>query len=84
MLTRGTTQGIESIDSAIAEYSQQGGSPDLARVLPLRTEDFIVTRFKLSQDGQSRDEFNGEQPIEIEIGFQTLKDLSLFRVGIFL
>lgn len=53
------------------------------KLFPFTAKDIIINDFSISQNGVKTNHIDNDRPFEIKIEFETLKNLDLFRIGIF-
>ena len=83
ILVNGQALPKTEITEAVIEYSRQIN--DIQDVtFPLTIRDVSIIKFEILQNGFNLIEFDGGAPIEINIDFETMEDLSHFRVGFFI
>jgi lipopolysaccharide transport system ATP-binding protein len=76
--------GLQNVQDAINEYSKNKNIfMDYMFPLVLDNE-LVITDFRIEQFGIEKDEYESECPTKISIGFELLKDIKLFRFGIFI
>jgi lipopolysaccharide transport system ATP-binding protein len=68
-------QAIESYTSSLT-YAEC--------TFPVRDGDAIVHSFDVLQNGSRAESIDGTEPFDVKVKFEVLKDLSLFRAGIYL
>lgn len=68
-------QAIESYTSSLS-YAEC--------TFPVKAEDVVVNSFEVSQNGMRVEAIDGAAPFDVRVGFDVLKDLNLFRAGIYL
>lgn len=56
----------------------------LQHPLPARTEDMVVHAFDVAQAGHPTSNVDGAAPFTVSVDFEVLRDLTLFRIGIYL
>ena len=83
VLRKGRSTGVQAIADAIQDYSMETQG-NFDTTLPLTVEDVTIHSFDISQGGHQVSEYDGDQPIEIEIVFELHHDLTVFRLGFFL
>lgn len=71
------------INEAIALYLENN-KKIYTKDFPALSEDVIIHDVAVSQHGVRSDSFDGDEPIEIEIIFKTLKRIENFRIGFFI
>ena len=72
-----------NINDAITKYSNQINIVQNI-LFPLIFKDFSIYQFTVLQNGYIITEFDGGSPIDIEIEFEAFKELTFFRIGIFI
>ncbi|MBD2655391.1 ABC transporter ATP-binding protein [Synechocystis sp. FACHB-383] len=82
-LNKGETLGTEEVKDSISRYSLQTIN-NHSISFPIQRDEVIVHDFQVSQNGFSSLEYDGGEPIDIKIDFELDRDLTLFRIGIFL
>lgn len=53
-------------------------------LFPFAAQDIVINDFSIFQDGARTSHVDNDHSFEIKIDFETLKDLDLFRIGIFI
>ena len=76
MEERGSAPAV--IDSYLMGVASAGNA------LPLTAQDVIISSFQISQKNVETDHIDGSGPFSIRIAFELLRDLDLFRMGIYL
>src|SRR5712691_5949208 len=66
----------------IAAYNRSLES--LGADLPVRTDDLAVHALEIVQQGERTVQIDGTSPFDVVVDFETLRDLTLFRLGIYL
>jgi lipopolysaccharide transport system ATP-binding protein len=82
-LQNGIMTEKQSVEEVINQYSLQYQPSNKIR-FPVIKDEIVIHDFKVSQNGFSVDEYEGSHPIDIEIKFELIKSLTVFRIGIFL
>ena len=84
MLKNGQIYKYGAIDGVIDEYLSDGVEQTSEKTFPVVREDVIIHDFLITQEGKIRSEYIGSDTIDVEVKFETLKDLSVFRIGFFI
>ncbi|MEK7574998.1 MAG: ABC transporter ATP-binding protein [Patescibacteria group bacterium] len=58
-------------------------SSDSEKLLPFKNQDLVIEKFDVTQNGTRTETLDGDRPFEITIKFETLVDLTQFRLGIY-
>jgi len=83
LLSNGHASHKLSPPDAISQYSKQGVN-DHNINFPVESADVIIHNFRTEQNGYELAEYVGNLPININIDFEVKKDLTLFRIGVFI
>ena len=83
-MKNGFAEGQLSVESSIAMYSMQSERSINDLVFPISKGEVTVHDLCITQNELSVMEYDGGKPIDIKIDFEIDKDLSSFRMGIFL
>ncbi len=86
LLEKGVVVMVGETRKVIAYYLQREyeKSSEIDSKFPLTVKEVTVNYFTLSQRGIKTHYIDGDEPFDIEVGFKTIEDLTLFRVGIYL
>ena len=82
-LNKGKTLGTEQVKNSISRYSLQTTDNHLVS-FPVQKDEVTIHDFQISQNGFFSIEYDGGEPIDVKIDFELDRDLTLFRIGIFL
>jgi len=83
-MKNGLTEGKKLVEESIAEYSIQSEKTFDDIEFPITKDEVTIYDFSVTQNGFAVMEYDSERPIDIKIHFEIDKDLSVFRMGIFL
>ena len=83
LMISGKTSGKQDIESLIANYSFENYLTNNVS-FPVVTDEVIIYNFKVSQNSFCASEYDAGQPIDLEIDFEIKKNLTLFRMGVYL
>jgi lipopolysaccharide transport system ATP-binding protein len=84
LMKNGLTEGKKLVGESIAEYSIQSEKIFNDIELPITKDEVTIYDFSVTQNGFAVLEYDSGQPIDVKIHFEINKDLSVFRMGIFL
>jgi lipopolysaccharide transport system ATP-binding protein len=82
-LQNGTTEGKQGIESTISKYNIKSNC-FINIKFPICKNEVIIHNYQVLQGGYYTEDFDSGKPIDIIINFEISKDLTVFRVGIFL
>jgi lipopolysaccharide transport system ATP-binding protein len=82
-LNKGETLGTEQVKDSISRYSLQT-TDNHSVCFPVQKDEVTIHDFQISQNGFSSLEYDGGESIDVKIDFELDRDLTLFRIGIFL
>jgi lipopolysaccharide transport system ATP-binding protein len=80
----GLTNGKQIIDDAITRYSINPTEAGNDIEFPVSRDEVTIHKFSITQDGFPTQEYDSGKPIDIKIEFEVDKNLTVFRMGIFL
>lgn len=85
LLNKGMVVFYGDTKEAIERYmnSEYSATGDDSKLFPFVATDIIINDFSVYQDSVKTNYIDNDHPFEIKINFETLKDLDLFRIGIF-
>ena len=83
-MRNGFTEGKKLVEESISEYSIQSEKIFDDIELPITKDEVTIYDFYVTQNGFAAMEYDSGKPIDIKIHFEINKDLSVFRMGIFL
>ena len=83
-MENGLTEGKKLVGESIAEYSIQSEKIFTDIELPITKDEVTIYDFSVTQNGFAFLEYDSGEPIDIKIHFEINKDLSVFRMGVFL
>lgn len=72
------------IKDAIDLYSADNGLCETELSFPIQAKDIIIYAFEVNQDGKQVIDIDGSYPFNICLEFAVLRDLTLFRIGIYI
>jgi len=84
LLGAGSVIGKGQVQSVIDSYLTSTGLRSSLKVFPLESGDIVVNGFDICQNDITVDDIDGTMPFKIKIAFELLRDLDLFRIGIYL
>ena len=80
----GSTEGKQLVESAITTYSMQSEKSTDDIDFPISNEAVTIHNFCVTQNGFNVLEYDSGKPIDVKICFEIDKDLTVFRMGMFL
>lgn len=83
VLDRGEASGKLPVNEAIALYLENNKKV-YTKDFPVLSKDVEIFDIALSQHGARSDSFDGDEAIEVEITFRTLRHIENFRIGFFI
>lgn len=69
------------VREAIESYASSASFAECT--FPVGSEDVVVHNFSILQDGARVETIDGSRPFEVKANFEVLRDLNLFRTGIY-
>lgn len=86
LLEKGTVVMVGETRKVIAHYLQREyeKSSEIDSKFPMTIKDLILKNFTISQKGVKTNHIDGDEPFCVDVGFETLEDLTQFRVGIYI
>jgi lipopolysaccharide transport system ATP-binding protein len=82
LLSRGAIAKFGQVSEVISGYDF-GNIPE-AGSLPVKTHDLVVHQFSIVQGGCEVTRIEGEDSFDINVGFELLRPLTLFRMGVYI
>ncbi|HEY5073572.1 MAG TPA: polysaccharide ABC transporter ATP-binding protein, partial [Pyrinomonadaceae bacterium] len=70
------------VREAIGSYAASASFAECT--FPVGTEDVVVHNFSILQNGARVETIDGSLPFDVKVNFEVLRDLNLFRTGIYL
>ena len=70
------------VREAIGSYAASASFAECT--FPVGTEDIVVHNFSILQNGARVETIDGSLPFDVKVNFEVLRDLNLFRTGIYL
>ena len=71
-----------AIQDVVNSYSASLNNTDM--LFPLNAEDIIIHKFNIKQNNVKTDHIDGSTEFQIQLSFDVLRNLSLFRIGIYI
>ena len=83
-LENGLTKGINSIEETLKSYALNTNANYSDFELPLKKDEVTIHDFYVTQDDFRVLEYDSARVIDIQIDFEVDRDLTVFRMGVFL
>ncbi|MSU55031.1 MAG: ATP-binding cassette domain-containing protein [Candidatus Taylorbacteria bacterium] len=85
LLSKGQLVMFDDTKKVIEHYLQNEYEKNIEgeKLFPLKEKDIIIKRFHTKQRNSKTTHLDCDSPFEVEIDFETLSDLTLFRIGIY-
>ncbi len=81
VMDHGRASAMMPVDRAVEAYTAQSQTSEIE--FPVETDEIIVHDYRILQDGLAVSEYDSGLPIEVDVDFEVLKDLTVFRLGIY-